>query len=278
MTTKTKTNWTPSKRRSIAPTGEKTLRPVIPNAGIAADYREKLQRLVKDMHESILFWITASYRAHTPEIAQDIDLPANTLQDQMDRLSLQWQRKFDQGAERLGEWFAQKTKNYADGSLMTILKDAGFAVSFQWSDTVRDVFQSLVHEQVNLIKSIASQHLQAVQGLVMRSVQQGRDLAFLTKELSARFGVTKRRAAFIARDQNNKATATITRTRQLELGITQARWRHSHAGKHPRPEHVKADGEVYEVAKGMYLEGKWTWPGWEINCRCTSSSIIPGFK
>jgi SPP1 gp7 family putative phage head morphogenesis protein len=114
---------------------------------------------------------------------------------------------------------------------------------------------------------------------VMRSVATGRDLGTLTKGLQAQFGVTQRRAALIARDQNSKATATITKTRQQGLGITTAKWRHSSAGKVPRPEHVHFNGEIYEVAKGMWsaVDGEYIWPGTCINCRCTSSPVINGF-
>jgi uncharacterized protein with gpF-like domain len=72
----------------------------------------------------------------------------------------------------------------------------------------------------------------------MRSVQSGRDLVQLTKDMQEQFGVTHRRAAFIARDQNNNATAAMTRARQDELRLNEAIWVHSGAGKHPRPTHV----------------------------------------
>jgi len=111
----------------------------------------------------------------------------------------------------------------------------------------------------------------------MRSVQTGRDLGTLAQELETRYGTTKRRAAFIAQSQNNIATATMIRTRQAELGITQAVWLHSAGGRVPRPEHVAASGKTYDVAKGMFLEGKWTWPGVEPRCRCVSKSVITGF-
>lgn len=264
--------------KSRRPANEKTLRPVLPNAGIAAEYQRRLLALVDEMAHSVRVLLASVYGANEARIAQDIDIPANALQGQLDHLSKQWQRRFDDGAERLGEWFAQRAKSYADTTLQSILRDAGFSVQFQMSDPVRDAFQAVVHEQVGLIKSIPSQYLQQVQGAVMRSVQQGRDLNALEKELRKQRGITRRRAVLIARDQNNKATATITKLRHQELGITQARWRHSHAGKHPRPSHLKADGEIYDVDKGIYLDGKWVWPGTEINCRCTSSPIIPGFE
>ncbi|MDB5605134.1 MAG: phage head morphosis protein [Bradyrhizobium sp.] len=109
------------------------------------------------------------------------------------------------------------------------------------------IMAATVGQQVSLIKSIPSQYFTDVEGLVMRSVQTGRDLGQLTKDLQEQFGVTCRRAAFIARDQNNKATASMTRARQDELGITQAIWVHSGAGKHPRPTHVAMNGTKYDV-------------------------------
>ena len=90
--------------------------------------------------------------------------------------------------------------------------------------------------------------------------------------------MTRRRAILIARNQNNMATATVCKTRQMELGIKKAIWVHSSAGRNPRPEHVAFNGKEYDVAKGAYLEGVWTWPGREINFRCVSRSIIPGLQ
>ena len=112
----------------------------------------------------------------------------------------------------------------------------------------------------------------------MRSVAAGREVGTLRQELQTRYGLTKKRATLIARDQNNKATAVIVRVRQQECGITEALWLHSSAGRHPRPSHVAASRKPYLIDKGMYLEGKWTWPGQEINCRCISKSIVPGFN
>ncbi|MFO5701646.1 phage head morphogenesis protein, partial [Klebsiella pneumoniae] len=45
-----------------------------------------------------------------------------------------------------------------------------------------------------------------------------------------------------------------------------------------QPSTVKAAGKVFELSKGMYLDGKWVMPGEEINCRCTWSPVIPGLS
>jgi uncharacterized protein with gpF-like domain len=266
--------------RLISPTGKrKELKPIHPNAGLEADYRRRLDRLIAEMQRSIVYWLTAQYRAKPPEMAQD-DSPAAALRKTMDELGDRWQSKFDALAPEMAKYFATAAKNRVDGSMAAMLKKAGFTVKFKLTRPVNDVLQASIAEQVGLIKSIAAEHLQEVQGLVMRSVTAGRDLSFLTDELEKRYAITRRRAAFIARDQNNKAFATITRARQQEVGITRARWLHSHGGNKPRPTHVKAgaDRVVYDVAKGWYDPAvkEFIWPGTLPNCRCISIPVVEG--
>jgi SPP1 gp7 family putative phage head morphogenesis protein len=207
-------------------------------------------------------------------MAQDAS-PASILQRAMTRLARRWQLRIDDMAPKLAAWFATAAKDRAEGSFKAALREGGFTVQFKMTPQVNDVFQATLKEQVGLIKTIPQQYLAKVQGAVMRSVQTGRDIGGLAKELEEHYGVTKRRAQFIAKDQNNKATATIMRARQLELGMTKAVWMHSGAGRHPRPEHVAFSGKTYDVAKGAFLEGVWTWPGRECNCRCVSKSVLP---
>lgn len=208
--------------------------------------------------------------------------PANALRRAVHRMSRRWQKAFDKGAPELAKYFATKSMGATDVQLKQILKKAGFSVEFKMTDSARDAYQATIGENVGLISNIAEQHLSDIEGIVMRSITQGRDLGWLTDQLTKRYDMTKKRASFIARDQANKATATINRVRQQELGITQARWKHSGAGKHPRLSHLAAGrenggkGEIYDVAKGCLIDGEYIWPGQLPNCRCTSQSVIPG--
>ena len=275
----------PTANRPItSPTGKaQALRPTRPNAGIRVEYNRRLAALVDDMNRSLLYWISANYKANLPALAHDAN-PIDSLSRAMKNMASQWLRKFDKGAESLATWFAGKTRNYSDLALKKALKDAGFSVEFKLTESMKNTFNAVLSDQVGLIRSIAQQHLAKVETLVFQSAAVGRDLETLTKALKKQFGVTQRRAELIARDQNNKATAVFNRARRLDIGITQARWRHSTAGHKPRPEHVAAGkddggkGRVYDVSKGCFLEGVWTWPGHEINCRCYDVPIIPALN
>lgn len=254
------------------------LPPVRPSIGLEVIMRQKLQALIAEMHKSVTFWIEQQYRANAPAIAQD-ELPAASLQRAMRKVSSRWEDRFDEAAPELAEYFSEQIGSRSDAALRSILRKGGFSVKFKMTRAQRDVMKATVEQQVGLIKSIPQKYLNDVQGAVMRSVQAGRDLSQLSKEIENAYGVSKRRAALIARDQNNKATASMTRARQTELGITHAIWMHSHGGKKPRPKHLKANGKKYDVKKGLPIgdKGQYVFPGEEINCRCVSRSIIPGF-
>ena len=264
-------------KRSIVTLGA----PIHPNVGNAAAYRKRLETLIDDMHGSLVYWLCARWRAQPPVLATD-ETPAAALRRTMAQLGKRWQSRFDEAAPELAKHFTTRVSDRATNKLGEILDKAGMTVQFKTTPAVRDALTAVTAENVGLIKSIASEHLTDVEGLVMRSISQGRDLGTLAKELEHRYRLTRDRAALIARDQNNKGTAVIARVRQQEAGITTARWLHSSAGKTPRPEHVafaagRLGGPFYDPSKGAYLEGKWTWPGVEINCRCVSRPVIAGF-
>ena len=259
---------------------EKILPPVFPNVGIEVEYRRRLLALLDEMAASYLWWLRAQYRKTPPALGQDAT-PAKELEKALKELAKRWDKRFDKAAKELADYFSLAVNRRSEASLRAILKRGGWSVSFRMTPAMRDVFNATKAENVALIKSIATQYHTQVQTLVMQSVTAGRDLKTLTDELTQRYGISRRRAALIARDQNNKATAVMTRARQQGLGITEAIWLHSHGGKEPRRTHLANDGKRYNIAEGWYDPDpkvrKRIWPGTEINCRCVSKSIIKGF-
>lgn len=214
-------------------------------------------------------------------IAQD-ESPAEALRKSMKDLSSRWVRRFDEMAGKMAGYFAQSVERRTAASLKKIMRDGGWTVEFKMTPAMRDVLDATVNANVSLIKSIPSQYLSQVEGMVMRSVQSGRDLRQLSKDLQEQLGVTKRRAAFIARDQNSKATSALSRARELELGLEYAEWVHSGGGKHPRPTHLKAGREKtrFKISEG-WLDpalGRYIQPGEEPNCRCIRRPLIKGFS
>lgn len=241
------------------------------------EFKRRLDREIDAMQKSIDYWIKARYRQHEIRIVGDAR-PANVLAGEMVDLKSQWLKRFDNLSNWLGRYFAEKVADRSDRALKGALRRGGMSVRLQHSRAQQDALAGIVQENVSLIKSIAQQHLTQVEGAVMRSVTTGRDLHGLNEELRERYGVTKQRAAIIAKQQNNAATGKLQAIRQSELGLT-VTWVHSRGDRVPRPTHFANNGKPYDPAKGWYdpAEKKFIWPGQLINCSCISRSIIPGF-
>lgn len=257
----------------------KLLPPVRPNVGIKVAYRRQLQRLVDEMARSYDRWIAATWRADPPKMALDAT-PAEILAKELERLGRQWRKRFDEGAEEMARHFAKRTWRRSDDALRGILRRANFSVKFEMTPAMRDVFEATVQENVSLIRSIPEQYHTQVEGAVMRSVAAGRDLASLARELEERYHVARDRAVLIARDQNNKATASLQRARQTDLGLKQGIWLHSHGGKVPRKTHLANHGKTFSIAEGWFDPDpkvrRRIMPGELINCRCVWRPVVPG--
>ena len=258
------------------------LRPVHPNIGIEKAYAKRMEALVDAMHRSIMWWVVSAYKNNPPATMAMDDTTSTQLNRVIKKLTRYWLRKFQDAAKQMAVYFAQQAQQRTDSNLQTILKESGFAIDFKLTGAMREVLGASIQENVSLITSMAQQYLKEIEGITMRSVQVGGDLKAMSDQLETRYKMTKKRARLIARDQNAKANAAVTRTRQLELGIKQAQWLHSHGGKTPRPTHVAMDGKLYDIEKGMWDKdalgkgkGAYVFPGWLINCRCVSRSVIP---
>ncbi len=266
-----------------------TLRAVRPNKGIEMAYRKKLMKLIDEMQHSVKYWIEAEYKKQEPVIMADDATPADAMARALRKRFTQWQRNFSRQAKKLAEWFVRQNYKYTESAFKDAwrsyksqkfqqkLEELGFAIDLKMTPAMQNVMKSFIHENVNLIKSIPEKYFTEVEGMVMRSVRSGRDLQYLTDELEHRYGITHRRAVLIARDQNNKATEQMNRTRQMDLGIKQGIWVHASGVKEPRHSHEQANGKIFDLDKGLYIDGKWTFPGQEINCHCMCRPIIEEF-
>lgn len=127
---------------------------------------------------------------------------------------------------------------------------------------------------VGLIRSIAEQYLEQVEGIVRRGFRGGRRASDIAADIADRFGVARSRAAFIARDQVSKLNANLTRNRQRALGIEEYIWRTS-LDERVRPTHARLEGTTHSWDDPPSVGGGRTaHPGEDFRCRCTAEPVI----
>jgi len=160
------------------------------------------------------------------------------------------------------------------------------------SSTVSENVKTDLLRNIELLDDVEKIHVKPIYELALRSIVTGGDLhLFCTGLMNMNIErMTKGRAAEIGRALSNKAKAVINRERQAVLGITHATWMYANAPcmkdpRHPTDAEVQQDsahrsanGKKFEVGKGLFLDGKWTWPGVEEGCKCSSRVVLPGLE
>lgn len=242
-----------------------------PNAGIHERYRAELNRLLRSVRNDVLEVVNNHKKTvEQNSLAMDNDMLPKLIDD----LLVRWLQKLIDLPERIATSFVTETAANYDRRLAATLRNNKFTVNLQLTDYTRKAMRAAVGENVGLIKSIPTEYLAQVSKYTWSAIEGGFDLKTLTDNLDHAYHIGRNRCKLIARDQSNKAHAVMEQARRKELGIKKAIWRHSSAAKEPRQSHVAANGKMFDVDKGMYLDGEWLLPGQAINCGCTSRAVI----
>lgn len=143
-----------------------------------------------------------------------------------------------------------------------------------WLVPVRD---NWIAENTRLIKTIPQQYLNDVEGVIRRGVAQGLASKELAKQVEEQFGVTKRRAQIIARDQISKSNSLLTEYRHKDLGIDEYFWMDSEDARvrplHRRAGNESAAGKTFKYsAPPSYIGAN---PGMPVLCRCWARAKWP---
>lgn len=268
------------KREVFLPTGrEKSLAPIRENAGVVAEYHRTLERLVDAMSNEIEEIISKAYRRAEGKIVQDSS-PMAGLRDAVAEMTRKWEEKFDNLSPDIAKRFVKQADEHSQRSTRARLKSAGIAIEFRPTRRMQDIISAAVSENTKLIKSISDEYLDDVAGIVNRGIMEGHNLGKITEDLKARYHITHRRAALIARQESRNANTAMNRARQLDLGIEEGEWVHSGGGREPRESHVAAGRKRlrFKLTEGAYIDGEYIMPGQKINCRCNWRPVLRGWN
>ena len=149
-------------------------------------------------------------------------------------------------------------------------------VSEPWLDARVKAF---VAENASLVTTLPNEGLADIEQLLYREQRRGLSPQKLRVKIVEQFGVTQGRARVIARDQVSKFNASLTQTRQTNLGIEEYTWRTVEDGR-VRSDHRHLDGEVFKwsdppvTVRTGKRAGERNHPGQDIQCRCYAEPVI----
>ena len=153
-----------------------------------------------------------------------------------------------------------------------------FAINAYGTKEMRRILNLAIEENAQLIKSIASEHVNSIAKLIYQNIQEGKRSTAMIDDIE-QYGVTRSRAKFIARDQTAKVQTSIARTRIRSAGFEYFRWSTSR-DERVRPTHRAAEKRVTPYGVGVYrygdppkIDGRPLYPGQDYNCRCVEIPV-----
>lgn len=232
-----------------------------------AEYQRELVKLLKELPAPSV-------------LAQDANLGSQARM-LLNFLASKWQKRFARASAGIVDRMITQVDNQSKANLGASLKQLSGGLTIKTPDMPAGLQDSLTAssaENVALIKSIATDYHQKIQGAVLRSIQsggQGQQEVF--DEIMHIGGVTEKRAALIARDQTSKITSQMNAERQKSVGIKKFQWLHSGGGAEPRKLHLELAGKIFSYDDLPVIDertGERGLPGQLINCKCQAIPVL----
>jgi SPP1 gp7 family putative phage head morphogenesis protein len=131
--------------------------------------------------------------------------------------------------------------------------------------------ERFVEANKRLIRSLAEDQANEVARIIRADVPERRRAESIARESEGRFGVSRSRAALIARTETSKLKSQLDRENQQRVGITHYFW-HSTGDEKVRPMHEELDGtrHAWDSPPIAETNGERHHPGEFPNCRCVA--------
>ncbi|MGO4672974.1 phage minor head protein [Bosea sp. 2YAB26] len=145
---------------------------------------------------------------------------------------------------------------------------------------IQNTIEAALQRNVSLIRGLTGDVAKRIEARLLGALTKGLANREIEKILSDEFGIARRRAKLIARDQAASFNGDLNRIRQQAMGVTEYVWstsrdervRGNPDGRYPnaRPSHWDREGKTFRWSDPP-SDGH---PGQPINCRCTARAVI----
>lgn len=146
------------------------------------------------------------------------------------------------------------------------------------------MLQQWAAENVSRIKTLPTDVLGELEGLILDSYNNGTPVRELQAAIQKKYNLTKQQAQTIARDQIASLNASITKAQQTDAGVKRYKWSTSKDGR-VRECHNELNGKIFSWdnppemwyrsrSRGKVMTGRRCHPGEDIRCRCVAIPVF----
>ncbi len=235
-------------------------RPLPPN-GIILAHTRFLLAVSKDMDQAILATLKAEGLFRKDAAAEDLDSLAKSLLDKLGAIA---SRKNVVGAiDEIG----LRTKRFTRAEWQRQLQSA-MGVDLTADPDLGRVLESFRKRQGDLITSLSQDKIRRVKRILREQGANAR-VEDTTRLIQEQLGITKSRAALIARTEAVQLNSRMMRARHQAAGIHSFEVSTSQ-DERVRPSHRVLEGRVFEYSNLPVIDGEPWSPGMGFQCRCAS--------
>lgn len=239
---------------------------------VGTNYNVELQRIVnairKDINEYLIPAIKSEQRNYIAD-ATWFDKLSSVLR----RIRERWESP---QFRALSDAIARRFVNAVDDRTQ---KSLGLDV-YGNNDDLNTIIEASIYDNTRLIRSIPEQYLSQVESIVVINTRAGNRSSAIISQLVDQFGVTERRAKFIARDQTSKVNSAVAQKRIMASGFEYFQWKTSRDNR-VRDRHNAIAEKITEYGLGVYRydnppmsdKGEPILPGVDYACRCTQRPV-----
>lgn len=234
-------------------------------------FRKELERFVERMFKDIM----REEKRFKPATLDDIE--SHTPRQFSDRINIvfrKWNKYINEKSPAMVKRLQRKLKRYIDGKFNI------HGLQFRTiGEDLQQEMNAKAIETMALIKSIPQEVVTRVTPIVMNSLQQG-NRAAVRKELRRAYGITRRRAKTIARDQVAKNLEAINTGRARQVGLEYYYWdtQMDERVSKGKGGHKQLNGKIFkwdEPEAVIDAYGNKGHPKDRVNCRCRRRWILP---
>lgn len=270
---------------------------------VITHYPKNLEREYTRITNSYMVLLNREISKNLPTIREAITaerevLRMDGLQDVISKVFLAIKEGFLEQVESFG--LADKIANIANLSRKhkirewrrVVQKTLGIDIheDYYMGEFFSEALKEWTNTNVGLITSIPDSLLSSIKDIVTLGYSTGESNTAIGKEIQHVYGVEKRHAQFIARDQVAKLNADLTQAQQKDAGVEEYVWRTAGDGVYPngrvRECHAELDGKPFSWSdppemwymtkgRGRVYTGRHCHPGEDYQCRCIA---LPKFN
>lgn len=140
----------------------------------------------------------------------------------------------------------------------------------------RKLLTQWVDENVSLIKTIPQESLDKMRNIVLEGFAKGDTTTNIVKQLQKTYGVDRRHAQLLARDQIAKLNGELTRQQQQDAGVREYTWSTS-GDSRVREGHARLNGKRFRWDDPPVVDpktGRRAHPGEDYQCRCVALPVF----